>query len=170
MTDVRRQMAWLSNTVVLGIVCCVLFAWVANAGGALKVHTARPLLKAHVARTLILREVGHLHLTSKRGFVLNEQGTVSGTISGTLYIHLRLVSSSRVIAELNIYPHGGSLSGSGTSGYQVRGAFANFSGYLAVTRGTGSYSRAHASSLKFTGSIQRRNDSVTVQLSGPLSV
>jgi len=116
-----------------------------------------------------LKESGRLRLTSKHGFTLNEQGTASGTIGGTIFIHLHLVSSSRVTAEVNIYTHGGSLSGGGSSSYQVRGAVAAFSGTLAVTRGTGSYSRARASGLRFTGSIQRRNDSVTVQLSGPLS-
>ncbi len=126
--------------------------------------------KARSARTLALKETGRLHLSSKRGFTLNEQGTVSGTIAGTIYIHLHLVSSSRVTAEVNIYPSSGSLSGSGSSSYQVRGAFANFSGTLAVNHGTGSYRRAHATALRFTGAIQRRNDSVTVQLSGSLSV
>jgi hypothetical protein len=147
--------------VLLGTLCCALFVGTAQAGKA---------PRAHSARTLSIRETGHLRLTSKRGFTLNEQGAVSGTIGGTIYIHLHLVSSSRVTAEVNIYPRGGSLSGSGSASYQVRGAFANFSGTLAVTRGSGSYRRARASALRFTGSIQRRDRSVTVQLSGSLSV
>ncbi len=144
-----------------GLLCCAPVAGAAANGTAPHAHTAR---------TLSLNETGHLRLTSKRGFTLNEQGTASGTIGGTIYIHLHLVSSSRVTAEVNIYTHGGSLSGSSSSSYQVRGAVAAFSGTLAITRGTGSYSRARARGLRFTGSIQRRNDSVTVQLSGPLSV
>lgn len=125
---------------------------------------------AHEARTLALKESGSLKLTSKHGFTLNERGQATGTIKGTIYIHLRLVSSSRVTAEVNIYPRGGSLSGSGSASYQVAGAIASFSGTLAVTRGTGSYAHARAAALRFSGAIQRRDDSVAVHLSGPLSL
>lgn len=148
-------------------------AWVAVTCVAfMGVFGAVPALadSAHMARTLSLRENANLRLTSKRGFTLNEQGATGGTIRGTIYIHLHLVSNSRVTAEVNIYPSGGSLSGSGSASYQVRGGFALFSGTLAITRGTGSYARARASRLRFTGSIQRRNDAVAVQLSGPLSL
>lgn len=151
----------IAINVLLGMLCCALLAVSASADGA---------VSAHSARTLSLKESGRLRLTSKHGFTLNEQGTASGTIGGTIYIHLRLVTSSRVTAEVNIYTHGGSLSGSGSASYQVRGAVAAFSGALAVTRGSGSYGRAHASNLRFTGTIQRRSDAVTVQLTGPLSV
>jgi hypothetical protein len=158
---VRRQSARVAGVALLGMLCFAFLAPPANAGGP---------GRARSARTLSLKETGHLRLTSKRGFTLNEQGAASGTIGGTIYIHLHLASSSRVSAEVNIYAHGGSLSGHGSASYQVRGAFAAFSGSLAVTRGTGSYSRARASALRFTGAILRRNDSVTVQLSGSLSV
>jgi hypothetical protein len=130
---------------------------------------ARPVALA--ARTISLSETAHLHLTSKHLFTLNEEGTVSGTIKGTIFIHLHVADSQgEVTAEVNIYPHGGSLSGSGSSSYRVEGAEAEFSGKLSITRGTGGYAGAHASSLRFTGSIQRRSDAVTVQLSGPLTV
>jgi hypothetical protein len=116
-----------------------------------------------------LSESGRLRLTSKKGFTLNERGLASGTISGSIYIHLHLVSQSRVTAEVNIYPRGGSLSGSGSAAYRVEGGHASFSGTLSITRGSGKYARARASGLRFTGTIQRRDDSVSVQLSGRLS-
>ncbi len=55
---------------------------------------------ARAAGTLSLRETGRLHLTSHRGFTLNEQGSTSGTVSGTIYIHLHIVSTNRVTAEV----------------------------------------------------------------------
>jgi hypothetical protein len=126
---------------------------------------------ATAARTISLNETGRLRLTSKKGFTLNERGSASGTISGSIYIHLHLVSQSRVTAEVNIYPQGGgSLSGNGSASYRVEGGHASFSGTLAITRGSGKYARARASGLRFTGTIQRRDDSVTVQLSGRLSL
>ncbi len=147
-------------------VACVLAGVCTSAAGA----AAGVAPVAFAARTISLSESGHLHLTSKQGFTLNEQGTTSGMIDGTISIHLHLVSASRVTAEVNIYPHGGSLSGSGAASYQVVGAYASFSGSLSIARGTGSYAHAHASGLRFTGTIERRGDAVAVRLSGPLSV
>jgi hypothetical protein len=136
--------------------------------GAATAEGRRPT--ALTARTVSINESGRLHLTSKHGFTLNEEGSTTGTIRGTIYIHLHLLSSSLVTAEVNIYPSGGSISGAGSASYHVNGGYASFSGSLSVSRGSGSYSRAHASRLRFTGTIQRRSDAVAVQLSGPLSV
>ncbi len=127
----------------------------------------RPVAK--LSRTLSLSENGRLRLTSKKGFTLNERGSASGTISGSIYIHLHLVSDTKVTAEVNIYPHEGSLTGSGSASYHVVGGQASFSGTLSITRGSGKYAHARASGLRFTGTIQRRDDSVAVQLSGRLS-
>jgi hypothetical protein len=124
---------------------------------------------AHLARSVTLNESGRLHLTSKQGFTLNEQGSATGTITGTIYIHLHLTSTSKVTAEVSIYPSGGSLSGSGSAAYRVEGGVAAFTGTLAITRGSGKYAHARASGLRFTGTIQRRGDAVAVRLSGPLS-
>jgi hypothetical protein len=162
----RRSGVWLAP----------LIAAVASAG---TLAGAEPLVAgaagatrlARAARTISLSETGHLHLTSKHGFTLNEEGSAAGTITGTIYIHLHIANNhGGVTAEVNIYPRGGSLSGSGSASYQVQGAYAVFVGKLSISRGTGSYAHAHASSLRFSGSIQRRNDAVAVRLSGPLSV
>ena len=125
--------------------------------------------RAVAARTLSLNETGHLHRTSSSGLKLNEQGSASGTIKGTIYIHLDVVSPNRVTAEVNIYPSGGSLTGHGSANYEVGGSYASFSGTLSISRGTGTYAHAHASNLRFTGSIKRVNDATTVEVSGPLS-
>ncbi len=124
---------------------------------------------AGAARTLSLHESGRLHLTSHSGLTLNEQGSATGTIRGTIYIHLDVASQTHVTAEVNIYPSGGSLSGHGSANYEVGGSYASFSGTLSISRGTGTYSHAHASNLRFTGSIKRVNDATTVEVSGPLS-
>src|ERR1700689_2998929 len=78
--------------------------------------------RARATRTYSLSETGHLHRTSGRGITinqdLNEQGSASGTIPGTIYIHLRVVSTNRVTAEVNIYPSGGSITGSAGASYR----------------------------------------------------
>jgi len=124
---------------------------------------------ALAARTLSLNETGHLHRTSSSGLKLNEQGSASGTIKGTIYIHLDVVSPNRVTAEVNIYLNGGSLTGFGSANYRVNGGTASFSGTMSINRGSGSYAHAHGSGLSFSGTIQRLSGSVTVHLSGSMS-
>ncbi len=128
-----------------------------------------PAPSALAARTFSLNETGNLHLTSKQGFTLNEQGSASGSIRGTIYVHLRIVSTSRVSAEVNIYPSGGSISGSGTASYRRGSTTADFSGSLSIGHGSGSYAHAHGSGLSFSGTIARSNDAVTVHVSGSVS-
>lgn len=121
------------------------------------------------AKTFSLNENGNLHLTSKQGFTLNEEGPASGTVSGTLYVHLKIVSSTRVTAEISLYPHGGSITCSGSADYKREGSIAKFSGALSIDRGTGSYAKAHGSGLSFSGTIQRSNDAIAVHVGGTAS-
>jgi hypothetical protein len=140
------------------------------AGCLLAVSAAgAPDPSASSSRTLSLNETGHLRLTSRHGFTLNEKGSATGTIKGTIYIHLKVVSTNRVTAEVNIYPSGGSLTGKAKAAYHVAGATANFSGAMSIARGTGSWSHASGSGLRFDGTIRRSNDAVTVHLSGRMS-
>jgi hypothetical protein len=124
---------------------------------------------AHASRTITLADTGRLHLTSKHSFTLNEQGSASGNIPGTIYIHLHIVSTNRVTAEVNIYPSGGSITGYGNASYHPSGSVATFNGTLNITRGTGRYSHARGSGLSFAGAIKRENDSVTVHVVGRMS-
>ncbi len=161
---VRKSFAHRSLAVAGGLfgACACLILGVGAAGA-----TGGP--SAHAARTVSLNESGRLHLTSHHGFHLNEQGTASGTIRGTIYIHLNVTSTNHVTAEVSIYPSNGSLTGEGTANYRSNGGQATFSGTLSISRGTGSYAHAHASRLSFSGTIQRSNDATTVRVSGPLS-
>jgi hypothetical protein len=125
---------------------------------------------AHTARTIFLKETGRLHLTSRHNFTLNEQGSASGTIAGTIYVHLTAVSSSRVTAEVNIYVSGGSISGRGTASYRREATRAAFSGSISFGHGTGSYARAHGSGLSFSGTIaESHGDAIVVHVSGRMS-
>jgi hypothetical protein len=124
---------------------------------------------ASSSRTVVLNETGKLHLTSKHGFTLNEQGAATGTVKGTIYVHLTIASTRKVTAEVNIYPSGGSISGSASAGYHREGATGRFSGSMSITRGTGSYGHAHGSGLSFSGTIAKSNDAITVHVSGKVS-
>jgi hypothetical protein len=125
--------------------------------------------RAIASRTVSLSDTGHLHLTSKHKFTLNEQGYASGTISGAIYIHLNVISVNHVTAEVNIYPSGGSLTSYATASYHPSGGVATFNGSMYIARGTGRYSHAHGSGLSFTGTVKRENDAVTVHVNGRMS-
>jgi hypothetical protein len=124
---------------------------------------------AHAARTFTLKDTGNLHKTSKKGFNLYESGSASGSISGSLSLHLDVVSTNKVTAELTVHPKGGSITGKASGSYRTNGGTASFSGTLSITHGTGSYSGAHGGGISFNGTIQRSNDSVTVHVNGKFS-
>src|ERR1700683_554389 len=124
---------------------------------------------AHAADTVSLNDNAHLHLTSHHSFTLNEQGAASGTISGTIYIHLTVASTNRVTAEVDLYPSGGSITGYAIASYRPSGGVATFSGTMTVERGSGRYDHAHGSGLSFSGTIQRANDAVNGHVSGRMS-
>lgn len=157
-------MSYRRNVPLLAAVAALSLTWLAaqSAYGG-----GQP--KAHSAGTFTLNENGNLHLTSKHGFTLNEQGQATGTVKGTIYVHLTIVSSSRVTAEMNIYPSNGSISAKGSASYHRGHSSASFSGSLSVVRGTGTYSHAHGSGLSLTGTIRRSDDAVSVHVSGRAS-
>jgi len=161
-----RRRAALGAT-LLGAGACALVLGAGGASAAASGSTASPL--AHAARTINLNDTGRLRETSHHGFHLNFQGTASGTIGGTIYIHLDVTSTNHTTAEINIYPSNGSLTGNGTASYRSNGGQATFSGTMSISRGTGTYAHAHASNLSFSGTIQRSNDATSVHVSGPLS-
>jgi hypothetical protein len=124
---------------------------------------------AHASRTVSLNDSGRLHLTSKHGFTLNEQGIATGTVRGEIFVHLKIVSTKAVTAEVNIYPPGGSISGHASASYQKQATIGTFSGSMSVGSGSGSYSHATGSGLSFSGTIQKSNDAVTVHVNGTVT-
>ncbi len=124
---------------------------------------------ATAARTLDLNDSASLHLENKHGLVLKESGTAKGSLGGRLYLQLDVTSTRSVTAQVQVYPKGGSIGGAAKASYHVTGATASFSGTMTITKGSGTYSKAKASALSFSGTIKRSNDAVTVHVSGPMS-
>lgn len=122
------------------------------------------------SRTVSLNDSANLHKISSHGLKLYESGTATGSIGGMLYLHLNVTSTRSVTAEISVYPKGASMTGTGSASYEVRGSTAKFSGTMSIVRGTGTYAHVHGTGLKFSGTIQRSTDAVTVHVSGNLSV
>jgi hypothetical protein len=155
-----------------GAVSLGALLWLAPLGSAGRSTAAASSSAPHatVAKTTSLHETGHLRLTSKHNFTLNERGIATGTIGGAIYVHLTAVSSSRVTVEVNIYPHGGSVSGKGSGSYRRQGTTAKFAGSMSFGHGTGKYAQVHGSNLSFDGTIEESNhDAITVHVSGRVS-
>jgi hypothetical protein len=124
---------------------------------------------ALAARAISLNESARLRLTSRHGFTLDEQGSASGSVSGPMYVHLTIVSTTRVVAEVNFYPRGGSISGKATASYKRGSSTASFSGTLSIARGTGSYAHVRGAGLSFSGTIRRSDEAIAVQVRGTAS-
>jgi hypothetical protein len=164
MRNDSRRIRGFTSLLTIAASILLIASW---ASGTLTL--AVPQARAAVARgakVLSLNENGSLRLTSKSGFTLNEQGLASGTVKGRIYVHLSIVSSSRVTAELNIYPSGGSITARGSASYREESTSARFYGSISIERGTGSYAHARGSGLSFSGDIQRSNDAITVHVAG----
>jgi hypothetical protein len=141
----------------------------AGATGAPLGAEGAPNPAARAAKAVSVSEVGQLHLISKHGYTLNERGAASGTIKGTISVQLKIVSTSRVTAEVTIYPSGGSIAGQGTASYHKGKATASFAGSLSVEHGSGSYAHAQGSGLSFSGTISESNEAITVHVGGRFS-
>jgi hypothetical protein len=150
-----------SAALALGAIATAV-AFGTGAAGAASPH-------AKAARSLNLNDSAKLHLSNHKGVVLKEQGTAKGSLGGPLYLQLKVTSTRSVTAQIQVYPNGGSISGNAKASYRVAGSTATFSGTLAITKGSGAYSKAKASALSFSGTIQRSNDAVTVHVSGKMS-
>jgi hypothetical protein len=158
----RARLRISSAALALGAVATAT-VFGAGAAGAASPH-------ARAASSVNLNDSASLHLQNKHGIELKEGGTAKGNLPGPLYLQLKVTSTRSVSAEVQVYPtKGGSISGSAKASYHVSGATATFSGTMEVTKGGGAYSKAKASALKFSGTIQRSNDAVTVHVSGPMS-
>src|SRR3984885_6451255 len=102
---------------------------------------------AHAARTVSLNDSGNLHKTSKHGFNLYESGSASGSISGSITVHLDVVNTNKVTAELTVSPKGGSITGKASGAYRTNGGTASFSGTMTITHGSSRDSGGHGSGI-----------------------
>ena len=142
----------------------------AGGGGALcsgEALAGRTPAVAHAARTLSVKDEGHLHLVRESGSELLEEGTVSGTLPGS--VRVRFDVGATIYAQFTIYARGGgSISGHGSGALRSTGTYSTFGGSLSVTSGSGRYAHAHGSGGLY-GAINRRTYALTVQTLGKLT-
>ena len=138
------------------------------AAGLLAIATsgAPAATAARAAHVLSINDTGHLHLLKASGSVFLEEGSVSGTLPGT--VRVRLVVGGSVTASFTIQARGGgSLTGNGSAVLHSTKRYSSFGGSLAVDHGTGSYTHVNGSGKLF-GVIDRLTHALTVQTIGQL--
>jgi hypothetical protein len=129
--------------------------------------TASRRTHARAARVLSINDTGHLNLLHASGAVLLEQGPSSGTLPGTVKVHM--VVAADVQATFTITSSaGGSIEGHGVATLHSSGRYSSFAGTLSVSHGTGRFAHAHGTGRLY-GVINRRTDALTVQTIGNLN-
>ena len=119
------------------------------------------------SRTMQATDTAHLHyVPPAHGPLLLEEGTASGTIPGTMRVHVTLGSTFR--ATFTIYTRAGSISGRGMAVPHGLGIYESFAGTLVITSGTGRYAHAHGHAGLY-GTFDRRTYGLVVQTTGSLS-
>jgi hypothetical protein len=150
---------WLVSLAALAATVCVVPA------GAV----AEPAAVA--ARTMAFNLNSNLHLVGRPGHVLNEQGTFSGSQSGTIAIRFMSVTSTSGEATFVAYPRGGGwVSGRTSTKGRVVGANVYFSGSMTITGGSGRWAHASGHGLGFSGVVDRRSFHATTHMQGNINV
>lgn len=130
-------------------------------------HSAalRATLAGSSSRSLKARDVAKLHYISASGSVLYETGAASGTLPGSMRVHMRLAATFS--GSFVIRVRGGSIFGHGRARAHGSGTYESFAGTLTVSGGTGRFKDAHGRAGLY-GVFDRRNYSLTVQTMGTL--
>jgi hypothetical protein len=138
--------------------------WVVPSGAG-----AQP--SAVAARTMAFNITSNLRLVGRPGHVLNEQGTFSGSQSGTIAIRFTSVTSTSGEATFTAYPKGGGwVSGRTSTKGRVVGASVYFGGTMTITGGSGRWAHASGHGLGFSGVVDRRSFHATTHMQGSIHV
>jgi hypothetical protein len=124
-------------------------------------HTPR----AHATRSLKASDTAHLHYVSASGSVLYEQGAATGTLPGSMHVHLNV--GATFTGSFTIYTRGGTIRGHGSAKPHGSGPYESFGGSLLATGGTGHYTHAHGRAGLY-GTFNRNTYALLVQTTGTL--
>lgn len=128
--------------------------------------TSQRARRAHAARVLNATDTAHLHYVSSSGSLLFDEGKATGTLPGSMRVHLDL--GTTFTGTFTIYTSGGSIEGHGSAAPHGSGTYESFSGELTVTGGSGRYAHAHGHGGLY-GTFDRDNYALVIKTTGSLS-
>jgi hypothetical protein len=129
-------------------------------------HALAPPLRARAANILRASDTAHLHYVSASGSLLFDEGRATGTLPGSMRVHLNL--GTTFTGSFTIYASGGSIVGRGSAAPHGSGTYESFSGTLTVTGGTGRYVHAHGRGGLY-GTFDRENYALVIKTTGSLT-
>lgn len=133
--------------------------------GAARAAFASTAPGAKAARALQAHDSANLHYVSASGSTLYEVGSASGTLPGSMRVHMQL--STKFTGSFVIYAQGGNITGHGSATPHGSGTYESFAGTLSVTSGTGRFGHAYGTA-KLYGVFDRRSYALTIQTAGTL--
>jgi phage gpG-like protein len=149
------------------LIAGVLLAAVAAAAGTVS-RPAGQALSAHAASVLNVHDEGHLRFIHASGSVIIDEGSVSGTLPGSVRVRFLYDGEPQVSAQFTITGRSGSISAHATGKLSSpTSASPSFSGHMTITGGSGRYAHVHGSGELF-GVYYRRSYALTVQAIGRL--
>jgi hypothetical protein len=131
-----------------------------------RIETASPRSLARIAHVLAATDTASLHYVSASGSLLLDEGKASGTLPGSMRVHLNL--GTTFTSTFTIFASGGSISGHGSAKPHGFGKYESFAGILIVTSGTGRYAHARGAG-HFYGTFNRSNYALVVKTTGNLT-
>jgi hypothetical protein len=137
----------------------------AFAAGCLATAT-QSVARAHAAHVLNATDTAHLHYISSSGSLLFDEGKATGTLPGSMRVHLNL--GTTFTGTFTISASGGSIEGHGSATPHGSGTYESFSGTLTVTGGTGRYAHAHGHGGLY-GTFDRDNYALVIKTTGSLT-
>lgn len=150
----RRLVSAVGASVAVALMCSLTL------GGA--IGAASPGAHAAKRKTITVNESADLHLDKKKGNILRESGTATGTLPGTVSARFDVTDISQVTGTVTFKPYsGGTITATVVAYPQSLGNVAKFSGGLSIKNGTGRYVRASGGGT-LSGSVNRKTWHVVV--------
>lgn len=128
-------------------------------------HSRAHAPRAHAAGKLHARDKAKLHYVGAVGEEVYETGRASGTLPGSMRVHMIFASTFR--GRFTIYTRGGRIYGHGKAKPHGGGVYESFAGTLIVTGGSGRYRHAHGIAHLY-GTFNRDNYALTIDTAGTL--
>jgi hypothetical protein len=112
-------------------------------------------------------EQATLKLVEKQGINFIQQGTVTGTVAGTMRLDAKL-GGEGVVGTFVMTTDDGTLSGQASAKLALKGSFANFNGTATIATGTGAFADVVRAQLAFSGRVAADASTSVVKLAGDL--
>jgi hypothetical protein len=159
-----RERSHQAQRRLFGVALLALLVPAALAAGAGASRAGRA--RAQAARTLNAVDTAHLHFVRSSGSLVFEEGSVAGTIPGSMRASANI--GPTVSGSFTIYTRNGSIKGRGTAISHSSGIYESFGGTLVATGGSGRYAHVHGHGGLY-GVFNRKTYDLTVQTTGQLS-